>query len=64
MLDPAEQSIDAGATAERAWYDAAQQVAELYRALEEPLLQERAADVLDVGRRVVVALTGEPATTT
>ncbi len=64
MLDPANQAIEAGATAERAWYDAAQQVAELYRALDEPLLQERAADVLDVGRRVVVALTGEPATAT
>jgi multiphosphoryl transfer protein len=64
MLDPAQQAIDAGATAERAFYDAAQQVAEFYRALAEPLLQERAADVLDVGRRVVSALTGEPATAT
>ena len=61
LLEPAHSAIDAGATAERAWYDAAQQVAERYRALEEPLLQERAADVLDVGRRVVGALTGEPA---
>ncbi len=64
MLDPAQQAVDAGATAERAWYDAAQQVAGFYRALAEPLLQERAADVLDVGRRVVSALTGEPATAT
>jgi multiphosphoryl transfer protein len=58
MLEPAQEAIEAGATAERAWYDAAQQVAGIYRALEEPLLQERAADVLDVGRRVVSALTG------
>jgi len=58
MLDPAQDAIEAGATAERAWHDAAEQVAERYRALEEPLLQERAADVLDVGRRVVSALTG------
>jgi phosphocarrier protein FPr len=58
MLDPAQEAIGAGATAERAWHDAAEQVAERYRALEEPLLQERAADVLDVGRRVVSALTG------
>ena len=36
----------------------------VYRALDEPLLQERAADVLDVGRRVVGALTGESATAT
>jgi multiphosphoryl transfer protein len=59
MLEPAHQAIEAGATAERAWHDAAASVADRYRALEEPLLQERAADVLDVGRRVVVALTGE-----
>ena len=59
MLEPAEEAIDAGATAERAWHDAAESVAERYRGLEEPLLQERASDVLDVGRRVVSALTGE-----
>ena len=59
MLDPAQRAIEAGATAERAWHDAAEIVAERYRALDEPLLQERAADVLDVGRRVVAALTGE-----
>jgi phosphoenolpyruvate-protein phosphotransferase/dihydroxyacetone kinase phosphotransfer subunit len=61
MLDPAHAAIAAGATAERAWHDAAEQVAERYRALDEPLLQERAADVLDVGRRVVGAITGEQA---
>ena len=61
LLEPAQRAIDAGATAERAFYDAALSVANRYRALEEPLLQERAADVLDVGRRVVRALTGEPA---
>jgi phosphocarrier protein FPr len=60
LLEPARGSIEAGTTAERAWYDAAQEVAARYRALDEPLLQERAADVLDVGRRVVGALTGEP----
>ena len=56
---PPSEAIGGGATAERAWHDAAQQVAERYRALDEPLLQERAADVLDVGRRVVTALTGD-----
>ena len=60
MLEPAHESIDAGATAERAWHDAAEVVAQRYRALDEPLLQERAVDVLDVGRRVVEALSGEP----
>jgi multiphosphoryl transfer protein len=58
LLDPAHEAIAAGATAERAWHDAAEQVAGRYRALEEPLLRERAADVLDVGRRVVGALIG------
>jgi multiphosphoryl transfer protein len=61
LLDPAHEAIAAGATAERAWHDAAEQVADRYRALDEPLLRERAADVLDVGRRVVGALTGEVA---
>ena len=61
LLEPAHDAIDAGASAERAFYDATQAVAERYRALDEPLLQERAADVLDVGRRVVGALIGGPA---
>jgi multiphosphoryl transfer protein len=58
LLDPAHTAIAAGTTAERAWHDAAEQVAALYRGLDEPLLRERAADVLDVGRRVVDAITG------
>ncbi|HKE80405.1 MAG TPA: phosphoenolpyruvate--protein phosphotransferase [Solirubrobacteraceae bacterium] len=58
MLEPAHAAIAGGATAERAWHDAAEQVADRYRALDEPLLRERAADVLDVGQRVVGALTG------
>ena len=57
LLEPARAAIDGGDSAERAWYDAAQQVAAIYRGLAEPLLQERAIDVLDVGRRVVSALT-------
>ena len=60
LLEPTYRAIERGATAERAFYDAAVEVADRYRALEEPLLQERAADVLDVGRRVVEALTGGP----
>ncbi len=61
LLDPAHQEIEAGATAERAFYDAAEAVAARYRQLDEPLLRERAVDVLDVGRRVVRAITGEAA---
>jgi phosphocarrier protein FPr len=59
MLDPAEQAIGAGTPAEHAWHDAAQRVAARYRGLDSALLRERAADVLDVGRRVVGALTDE-----
>jgi multiphosphoryl transfer protein len=58
LLDPARDAIASGATAERAFHDAAEQVAALYRSLDEPLLRERATDVLDVGRRVVAAVTG------
>jgi phosphocarrier protein FPr len=60
MLEPAAASIEGGATAERAWHDAAASVADRYRALDSQLLRERAADVLDVGRRVVGALIGAP----
>ena len=58
MLEPARAAIAGGATAERAIHDAARQVAAVYRGLDAPLLQERATDVLDVGRRVVQAITG------
>jgi phosphocarrier protein FPr len=58
LLAPARDAINVGATAERAWHDAAAQVAEVYRGLADRLLQERATDVLDVGRRVVAALSG------
>jgi multiphosphoryl transfer protein len=59
MLEPAVQAIDAGTPAEHAWHDAAAQVAARYRGLDSALLRERAADVLDVGRRVVGVLTDE-----
>jgi len=58
LLDPARAAIVTGASAERAIYDAAAQVAALYRALTDPMLAERAIDVLDVGRRVIAAATG------
>ncbi len=58
LLEPAGAAIAAGATAEGAWHDAAARVAERFRGLDDALLRERAADVLDVGRRVVGALTG------
>ncbi|MEO6858849.1 MAG: phosphoenolpyruvate--protein phosphotransferase, partial [Solirubrobacteraceae bacterium] len=59
LLAPTRAAIDDGASAERAWHDAAAQVAAVYRALPDPLMAERATDVLDVGRRVIAAITGE-----
>jgi multiphosphoryl transfer protein len=59
LLEPARAAIERGAPAERAWHDAAESAASTYRALEEPLLRERAADVEDVGRRVVAAIVGD-----
>jgi phosphocarrier protein FPr len=59
LLEPARAAIAAGATAERAWFDAAEGAAERFRGLDDALLRERAADVQDVGRRVVAALAGE-----
>jgi phosphoenolpyruvate-protein phosphotransferase/dihydroxyacetone kinase phosphotransfer subunit len=59
LLGPARAAIDEGATAERAWFDAAESAAATYRGLDEPLLRERAADVDDVGRRVVDAIAGD-----
>jgi phosphoenolpyruvate-protein phosphotransferase/dihydroxyacetone kinase phosphotransfer subunit len=59
LLEPARAAIAAGATAERAWFDAAEGAAERFRGLDDALLRERAADVQDVGRRVVAVLTGQ-----
>jgi multiphosphoryl transfer protein len=59
LLEPARAAIHRGAPAEHAWLAATEDAASSYRALEEPLLRERAADVEDVGRRVVAAIVGD-----
>jgi phosphoenolpyruvate-protein phosphotransferase/dihydroxyacetone kinase phosphotransfer subunit len=56
LLEPARAAIDGGQPAETAWYHATEHVAAVYRALPEPLLAERATDVVDVGRRVLAEL--------
>jgi multiphosphoryl transfer protein len=56
LLEPARAAIDGGQAAETAWYHASEQVAAVYRTLPDPLLAERATDVVDVGRRVLAAL--------
>ena len=59
LLEPARAAVAAGATAEAAIEEAATAVAEIYRRIDDPLLAERAADVLDVGNRVRAALDAE-----
>jgi len=63
LISAAQAQIDAGAAAETAWYDASAQTAAAWRALDDELLAERAADVEDGGRRVLAALAGPGAGT-
>ncbi len=57
LLRPARQAIaDDHHNAARAIHDAAEDVAAQYAGLDDAYLRERAADVRDVGRRVVRAL--------
>ncbi len=58
LLARTRELIGSGATAERAWHDAAAETATQLRSLDDPLLSARAVDVEDVGGRVVAALTG------
>ncbi|MEZ4715706.1 MAG: dihydroxyacetone kinase phosphoryl donor subunit DhaM [Caldilineaceae bacterium] len=48
--------------AEAAWVAAIQEIVAQYRALADPYMRQRAADVLDIGRRVLAQLTGAPQT--
>jgi phosphocarrier protein FPr len=50
--------IDGGDSAEAAWHAAGKETAAQWRSLGDDLLAERAADVDDVGRRVLTALGG------
>ncbi|MEA2395911.1 MAG: multiphosphoryl transfer protein [Solirubrobacteraceae bacterium] len=58
LLDPARAAIAGGRPAAAAWSAAARAAAERMAALDDPLLRERAADVRDVGDRVLGHLTG------
>jgi multiphosphoryl transfer protein len=46
-----------------AWNEAIQEIARSYQDLDDPYLQQRAADVLDVGNQVLYALAGKSAAT-
>ncbi len=54
-----DQVINRKINAESAWSNAIEAMADEYRRLEDPYLRERAADVIDVGRRVLRHLLGE-----
>jgi phosphoenolpyruvate-protein phosphotransferase/dihydroxyacetone kinase phosphotransfer subunit len=58
LLDPARGAIEAGEGAAVAWRSAAGAAAAAYRSLDDPYLRERAADVDDVGGRVLRHLVG------
>jgi phosphocarrier protein FPr len=58
LLGPARAAIATGSAAEAAITAAAEQAAARYRNLDDPLLAERATDVLDVAGRVAAAITG------
>ncbi|HEX2412503.1 MAG TPA: phosphoenolpyruvate--protein phosphotransferase [Solirubrobacteraceae bacterium] len=58
LLEPARRAISGGASAGAAWRDAGAAAADAYRALDDPYLRERAADVEDVVGRVLGHLGG------
>jgi phosphocarrier protein FPr len=59
LLDAAHQHIQqAHASAEGAWQQIIDELAAQYRILPDPYQQQRAADVLDAGQQVLVALRG------
>ncbi|CAI8985506.1 Phosphoenolpyruvate-protein phosphotransferase / Phosphocarrier protein HPr / PTS system fructose-specific EIIA component [Pseudomonas sp. IT-347P] len=58
LLDQAQALIDAGKSAAFAWRAATDETAAMFRQLGSALLAERAADLTDVGRRVLKCLLG------
>jgi len=64
LLEPAQEAIAHGRTADAAAHDAVTALAAVYRGLTDPLLRQRAVDVLDIGRRILSALgTATPSAT-
>ena len=59
LVEAARAAIfERGGVAPRAWADAVTSAADAFRALSDPYLRQRAADVEDVGRRVLARLAG------
>lgn len=63
LLETAQQRIlSQHLNAEAVWQGVINEVANNYRHLDDPYLQERIADVVDVGQRVLRVLSGTPMT--
>ena len=63
LLELTEGALAAGKSAAWAWQEAFSRHAASLEKLDNPILRERAADLRDVGRRLLAALTGAHATT-
>lgn len=63
LTETAEAAIAAGRSAGFAWREATQGGVTLFRALDDPRMAERADDLLDLERQVLLALTGGQAAT-
>ncbi|MGE0027459.1 MAG: phosphoenolpyruvate--protein phosphotransferase [Thermoleophilia bacterium] len=58
LVGAAQAAIDGGRSAARAWHDAVEAAAAAYDGLGDEYLRARAADLRDLGRRVVTRLAG------
>jgi phosphocarrier protein FPr len=61
LVGPVQKAVAAGQGVAAAWAEAVAATADAYRGLDDAYLRERAADVDDVGDRVLRALLGAPA---
>nr|WP_283162916.1 phosphoenolpyruvate--protein phosphotransferase [Moraxella sp. Tifton1] len=59
MVFEAKAAIDAGSSAEAAWQACIDDAVEIQSKVTNPLLAQRAADLKDVGQKVLLALTGQ-----
>ncbi|HET6691852.1 MAG TPA: phosphoenolpyruvate--protein phosphotransferase, partial [Miltoncostaeaceae bacterium] len=59
LMGAAHAAIDGGRSAARAWHDAVDAAAAAYDGLDDEYLRARAADLRDLGRRVVARLAGD-----
>ncbi len=64
LLDPARAAMtDQHINAEAAWQESIETMADTYENLDDDYFRARAADVRDVGRQVLLALSGQGSTT-